>query len=114
MSYEKYKSAIDACNYCAAMCNQCAVACLEEPGVLELKDCIRLDMECAAICRSAAEVMALNGAYAEDISELCSDICNACAEECGKHAKMGMEHCRVCEEACRKCAEECMPLEQAV
>lgn len=110
MSYAKYQSCIDACNYCAAMCNQCADACLEEKEVYNLKDCIRLDLECAAICRSATEIMTLDGKYAETLCQLCADSCGACADECEKHAQMGMEHCRICAEACRRCAEECIQM----
>lgn len=95
MSYAKYQSCIDACVYCAAMCSQCADACLEEEGFAVLKKCVRLDLECAAICRSAIEVMMLDGKYVDAICQLCADICSACAGECEQHAKMGMEHCRL-------------------
>lgn len=71
-----------------------------------LSRCIQLDMECAAICYAAAQVMSINGGYSEDICRVCADICFDCAEECEKHAGH-MVHCRQCAEACRKCAEEC-------
>lgn len=71
-----------------------------------LARCIQLDLECAAICNAAAQVMSLNGQYAEEICKVCADICFACAEECERHAHH-MEHCRECAEACRQCAEEC-------
>jgi len=90
------------------MCHQCASACLDEKEVDTLKACIRLDLECAAICRSTAELMMMDGTYADAFCQVCADICTACAEECEKHAAMGMEHCRVCAEACRLCAEECI------
>jgi hypothetical protein len=72
-----------------------------------LSSCIQLDMECASICYAAAQMMSLNGRYAEQICGLCANICDDCAAECEKHAQHGMEHCRECTEACRKCAEEC-------
>jgi len=96
------------------MCNQCADACLEEPEIAKLRECIRLDMECAALCRSAAELMMIDGKYADALCRLCAEICTACAEECDKHAKMGMEHCRVCAQACRQCAEECLHMSEFV
>jgi len=90
------------------MCNQCASSCLEEKDVTSLKECIRMDLECAAICRATAEIMTMDGKYIDALCQICADICTACAEECERHAKMGMEHCRVCAEACRQCAEECI------
>ena len=90
------------------MCNQCANACLEEKEVDMLRACIRIDLECAAICRATAGIMMLDGEYVDTLCQLCADICTACAEECRRHAEMGMEHCRICAEACEQCAEECI------
>ena len=66
--------------------------------------CIQLDMECAAICTAAAQLMSLGSEKAKDICGICAGICEACGEECGKH---GSEHCQECAKTCRKCAEEC-------
>lgn len=90
------------------MCNQCASACLEEKDIASLRECIKLDLECAAICRATSEIMTMDGQYVDALCQICADICTTCAEECERHAKMGMEHCRVCAEACRQCAEECI------
>jgi hypothetical protein len=95
------------------MCNQCADACLEETRVADLRECIRLDLECAAICRSAVEVMMLDGKYTDAICHLCGEVCTACAKECELHARMGMEHCRICAEACQLCAEACEEMTHA-
>lgn len=107
MSQETYKRAIEACNGCALACHHCALACLNEEKVNHLKRCIQLDLECAALCRSAAGIMSLQSVYSGAICKICAVACHACAEECEKHAQMGMEHCRVCAEACRKCAQVC-------
>ena len=66
--------------------------------------CIELDMQCAAICRSAAELMSLGSQYSRDLCRLCAEICRACGEECAKHEA---DHCQKCAEECRRCAEEC-------
>jgi|GEM_PF-1072677 len=71
MPYAKYQTCIDACIYCAAMCHQCASACLEEKEVGSLKTCIRLDLECAAACRSAAEIMMMDGEYTDAFCQVC-------------------------------------------
>lgn len=108
------KDCIDACMACASTCDYCASSCLNEANVMDLRRCIRLDLECAAICRAAAEVMSLNGQFSEQLCSLCAEICHACADECQRHAEMGMEHCRECAEACRKCAAACEEMLQAV
>ena len=113
MSYQKYHACIEACIACAVACNECADACLQEKEVEKLRTCIRLDRECSAFCRSTAEIMMLDGQYAEALCLLCADICSTCAEECRKHAAMGMEHCRICSEACSRCADECTRMSES-
>ena len=110
MTNQQYQKCIDACLDCATECNQCAVACLEEKEVQHLTQCIRLDLECAVICRASAELMTSGSAYAPQLCELCAAICKACAEKCEQHANMGMEHCRECAEACRACSKETMEI----
>jgi hypothetical protein len=75
-----------------------------------LTECIRLDLECAVVCRATAELMTLGSAYSSQICKICASICNACAEKCEQHANMGMEHCKECAEACRACAKETMEI----
>jgi len=90
------------------MCNHCASSCLQEKDVDVMARCITLDMECAAICRTAAELMTMGSQHANAICQICADICQACAEECEKHTMM--DHCRQCATACRTCAEECLSM----
>lgn len=92
------------------ICNQCAAACLDEKEVEHLRKCIQLDLECAAICRAAVEVMSLGGRLSAEICACCADSCTACADECDKHAAMGMDHCRACADACRACAAACLEM----
>lgn len=72
-----------------------------------MRTCIQLDMECAAICYSAAQLMSLGSERADEVCRLCVDICDACAAECGRHDN---EHCQECSRACRECAEECLQM----
>lgn len=99
-----YEACIDACMLCASLCNNCASACLQEEDIAHLRNCIQLDMECAAVCYAAAQVMSLQGKTAKEICKVCAIICDACGEECSKH---DMAHCQQCAEACKHCAEEC-------
>lgn len=114
MSDQQFRKCIDACLACAVSCSDCATACLKEDNVAHLVQCIQLDMECAALCRSAAELMSLGSSFSTHQCRICADACSACAEECEKHAKMGMEHCRVCAETCRMCAQVCEEMATAV
>ena len=105
MSHEQYASCIEACNDCADACDHCATACLQEKNVSDMVGCIRLDLDCAAMCRVAAGAMARGSEVAAQICEACADVCEACAEECARHQHM--DHCKECADACRRCAEEC-------
>lgn len=66
--------------------------------------CIKLDMDCAQICRLAASYMARGSEFAQMLCRLCADLCQTCAEECAKHQ---MAHCQRCAQVCRRCADEC-------
>ncbi len=70
-----------------------------------MANCIQLDMECAAICYSAAQLMSLGSEKAIDICRLCADICEACGNECAQHTHH--RHCQECAEICHFCAQEC-------
>jgi hypothetical protein len=69
-----------------------------------MRECIRLDVDCAAICLLSAAYMARGSDFVMDACAMCADVCEACAEECGRH---DMAHCRACAAACRRCADEC-------
>jgi len=105
MNYHDYQKCIDACLRCAALCNHCASSCLQEKDVKKMTWCIQLDMECAAACYSAAQLMSLGSRKAEELCRICADLCRECAAECGKHDN---PHCQECARACLECAEECM------
>lgn len=102
--HQHYQSCIEACNACADACDHCATACLAEHDVKMMAECIRLDIDCAAVCRLAAGYMARGSQFAQRMCALCADICEACGAECARHAQ---DHCQACAQACRRCAEEC-------
>jgi len=102
--YHTYKDCIDACLRCAAICNHCASSCTQEDDVKMMARCIQLDMECAAICYAAAQLMSVGSSKAVEICRICAAICEECGNECGQHKT---EHCQECAEACRRCAEAC-------
>jgi hypothetical protein len=90
---------------CAATCEHCAGACLDEKDVTMLTQCIKHDLDCAEICKTTASLLARGSEHAQHIMPECAEICTVCAEECEKHSHM--EHCRICADTCRQCAEMC-------
>lgn len=89
---------------CAITCEACATACLNEENVTGMRQCIRLDRDCADICTLAARLLQRDSAIARQYLLLCEEICRMCAEECGRHDH---DHCRRCAEACTNCANAC-------
>jgi hypothetical protein len=101
---------IDECFTCAETCTSCADACLSEKDmVVELRKCIRLNLDCADICETMGRVLIRQTEYDAPLTkaqlQACREACATCAEECERHGEM--EHCRICAEACRRCQEAC-------
>ena len=105
MAHQQNKQLMGALNNCAAECNHCATACLDEQDVKMLAKCIKLDIDCADICTLTATLIARGSEHAGHLKKECAEICNACAAECEKHTHMA--HCKTCAEACRACAQAC-------
>ncbi|MGE5450715.1 MAG: four-helix bundle copper-binding protein [Acidobacteriota bacterium] len=104
MALQEFTSCIEACDACALACLHCAASCLDEDDPGAMARCIKLDLDCAALCRVAADAMARGSEHAEAICALCADVCEACAQECEQHE---MDHCQDCAEACDLCAQAC-------
>lgn len=89
---------------CAAACEMCLDACLDEQDVQKMVECIRLDRDCAKICRITASFIASNSDHAQHLVKECEEICRACGDECSKHEA---DHCQKCARACYECADAC-------
>lgn len=111
MSHHDHRSCVDACMRCAQECEHCASACLDEPDVRDLAECIRLDLDCAKVCSLAVSFMSGGSSFSNDICRICAEICEACGAECRKH---DMGHCQTCADACDACAEECRRMSDSV
>jgi hypothetical protein len=98
------KECLLACNECAAACLECAIACLNEDDPKAMVRCIKLDMECADVCRLAAASIARSDDHLKATCSLCAQVCQTCAAECAKHS---MKHCKHCAEACQRCSDAC-------
>jgi len=101
---------IEACYDCAQTCTSCADACLAESDVARLKQCIRLNLDCADICHATGSLASRragsNQEMLRSMIETCAQACRLCAEECEKHAAHHA-HCKVCAQECRRCEQAC-------
>jgi hypothetical protein len=70
MSHEQFQQCIEECLQCMVGCNHCYTACLDEHDVAMMKECIRLDRQCADICGFAAQAMSTNSMYSSEICRL--------------------------------------------
>jgi hypothetical protein len=102
---------IEACYGCAQACTSCADACLAEPMVAELRQCIRLNLDCADLCAASGAIASRRTGSNEEVIrqalQACATACRLCGEECGRHAD-AHEHCRVCAASCNECEQACM------
>lgn len=105
MKTNRNEGLMKALSDCFIACNECAVACLEEQDVDMMRDCIKLDIDCAAICQTLMGFVARSSAHAGHLLKECAELCDLCAMECRKHEHM--EHCRRCADACVACADTC-------
>jgi hypothetical protein len=102
--------AVDAAYSCAQTCTSCADACLGEAMVSQLRQCIRLNLDCADVCDAFATLASRRTGSNEEVIrkmlDVCVTACRLCGAECERHAGTH-EHCRVCAESCRRCEAGC-------
>ena len=100
----QFEKLVTVAGKCAEACERCAASCLDEADIAAMTDCIKLDRDCAEVCRLISSVGARGSRFTTLLAAVLVDVCKACAEECARH---DMDHCRVCASACRACAVAC-------
>lgn len=117
MSAEKRRELIATLANCACTCRACADACLAEPMVEHLRQCIATDLACAEICQTLANLLTRQTAsdlrVLESMAETCVVACSTCADECESHAQEHA-HCEHCGKACRECEKVCRQLSDSL
>lgn len=92
--------------YAAVIATSCADACAAEQG--DMRQCIRLCLDCADICTATMHVAARrtgdNRGVLRSMLQLCVEACEACAAECARHDH---DHCRRCAAMAQECADDC-------
>ena len=108
---------VEACTECARACSACADACLSEENLAELRECIRLNLDCADVsAATGAAVSRLTRPHRtpmKAVLQACIESCRTCGDVCASHAEMH-GHCRVCAELCRNCERACAALLGAI
>ena len=107
---DKLLQFIEEAYSCAQTCTACADACLAESMVDQLRQCIRLNLDCADICAATGAMASRRTGSNPDVLraaiQACEQACRKCGEECERHAGEH-EHCRICAESCKRCADAC-------
>lgn len=115
--FDEVASVIRAVFECEQICITCADACLGEEQVADLRECIRLNLDCADICGATGRMVARQArpepALWKALLEACAQACRSCADECAKHESRH-EHCRLCREACERAEQACRKALQAM
>lgn len=91
---------------CAAECERCFDASLENDRTEALTRVIRFCRDCAKMCSVTASFVASNSDNARLIASACAEICSECSDTCSKHTDEERE-CVACSRICRECAEAC-------
>ena len=106
---------VEHCADCAQVCLACADACLGEEMVADLRQCIRLDLDCATLCAATTAIAMRQTGYDRRVIDLtlhaCAEACRLCAEECVRHRH---DHCRICAQACRACESACLEAQRTL
>lgn len=90
---------------CHSICLETVTHCLTKGGTHAQPDHIRLLLDCAEICQTAANFMTRRSTLHTETCRVCADVCDRCAESCEQLGDD--ESMRRCAEMCRACAESC-------
>jgi hypothetical protein len=94
---------IEECLNCSRTCLQMSMNdCLERGGRHLEPAHFRLMVNCAEICRTAADFMLTGSPLHAHICAACAEVCQACANSCKEIGDMDG-----CVKACQRCAETC-------
>lgn len=107
MSHDKLS---DAMQRCIELCQHCHKSCLgmltrhcvEVGGKHVAAEHVRLMIDCATLCQTAADLMISGSRFHGRICGVCADVCEACAKSCAELD--GMESCV---QLCSDCAASC-------
>lgn len=97
---------IEDCLDCASICLETLTHCLEKGGDHAAPEHVARLLDCAELCRTAADLMLRGSRIHGDVCRVCAEACRRCAESCEKLADGDADMAR-CAEACRRCEASC-------
>lgn len=100
---------ISDCWDCHSVCSETVFHCLEMGGKHAEPTHIRLMLDCAEICQTAANFMLRGSALHVQTCALCAVICERCASDCARFGDD--QQMKACADACRRCSESCQRME---
>lgn len=103
------EAVIQALTDCAAACEACSSACLDEAEVTPMAHCIEACRDCADLCSLAARLLLRDSEMARSLLLVCAEACKHCAAVCSQHTH---EHCQSCAAACTACEQACHALQE--
>lgn len=100
------ESCIEACLRCHQICWQMATThCLSLGGQHVEEKHLKLMLNCAELCQTAANFMLSESEHHQLLCGVCAEVCEACADSCEDVGDMDE-----CVQACRRCAQECQSM----
>ena len=106
MAKTKLQQCIADCGDCQETCLATVAHCLTLGGKYAEAQNIRVMLDCAEICQTAANFMLRRSTLHTHVCRACAEICEACARSCEAIANDDKQ-IRQCVESCRRCAESC-------
>jgi hypothetical protein len=106
---QQMQQCIRDCLDCYQTCLRDAMNhCLEAGGKHVEPTHFRLMINCAELCRTAADFMLTNSDLHARVCAVCAEVCDACAQNCEQVGDMDD-----CVQTCRRCAESCRSMSGA-
>ena len=104
-------AAIDEAYACAQACTSCADACLAEEMVAQLRQCIRLNLDCADVCAATATVGSRRTGSDEEVIRKMLDACAAACRPVRRGVSASRVKARALPHLRRRVSEvrECVP-----
>ena len=104
MKFPALSTALEACNLCAERCDSCALMILQVGFAERAELCFQHLMDCAFVCRAAADLLSNHSRFSARVYRSCARLCRLTAFECRKHAFFQYHDTAA---ACDACAHEC-------
>jgi hypothetical protein len=102
---ESMLECIERCRDCQRACAQTLTYCLQQGGHHAAPEHVRLMIDCAEICQTAANFMLRGSDLHVHTCAACAEVCDRCGEDCSRFGDdLRMQ---ACAEMCRRCAASC-------